>query len=55
MPKPKIVTHYVYPPIPWRDFDWCAFRDGEEEKGGYGYGKTEAEAIADLLTLEEEE
>jgi len=47
----KIVTHNSYPPIPTRQFDWCAFYDGEEEAGnyGYGYGATEAEAIADFI------
>ncbi len=44
----KICTHHVYPPIPTREFDWCAYRDGEEELGEYGYGPTEAAAIADL-------
>lgn len=44
----KIVTHHEYPPIPVRNMDWCAFYDGEEEAGGYGYGATEAEAIADF-------
>ena len=44
----KIVTSKVYPPIPTRDHDWCAHYDGEEEAGGYGWGRTEAEAIADF-------
>lgn len=44
-----IVTSHVYPPIPIRDFDWCAYFDGEEERGHYGYGRTEAEAKQDLL------
>lgn len=45
----KIVTSYnINPPIPTRQFDWCAYYDGEEEAGGYGYGATEAEAIADF-------
>jgi hypothetical protein len=45
----KIVTSYVCPPIPDRNFDWCAYFDGEEEAGGYGYGATEAEAIQDFI------
>lgn len=45
----KIVTSFVYPPIPVRDFDWCAYYDGEEEAGHYGYGRTEAEAIQDFI------
>ena len=43
----KIITRNVYPPIPDRRFDWCAYHDGDEENGGYGWGSTEAEAIAD--------
>ena len=50
----KIVTSFVYPPIPVRNFDWCAYRDGTEETGRYGYGATEADAIAELLMLEDE-
>lgn len=45
----KIITSNIYPPIPWRDFDWCAYFDGEEEYGHYGYGRTEQAAIDDLL------
>lgn len=45
----KIVTNYDFPPIPFRTMDWCAYFDGEEELGGYGYGRTEAEAIADFI------
>lgn len=41
----KIITVHVYPPIPWRHFDWCAHQ---------GHGATEDEAIADLLMMEEE-
>jgi hypothetical protein len=44
----KIVTEYVYPPIPIRRFDWLAYYDGMEE-GVTGTGATEAEAIADLI------
>ena len=43
-----IKTVHEYPPIPDRRFDWCAFYDGEEEAGHYGWGRTEAEAIADF-------
>ena len=50
----KVITNFVYPPIPPREFDWCAYRDGTEEGGRYGYGATEAEAIAALLMLEDE-
>lgn len=47
----KIVTAHIYPPIPIRDFDWCAYFDGEEEAGNYGYGRTETDAINDLMLL----
>ena len=51
----KIVTSYLNPPIPTRQFDWCAHFDGEEEAGGYGYGATEAEAIQDFVDNCEED
>lgn len=51
----KIITHCFYPPIPMRDMDWAAYRDGDEETGKYGWGATEAEAIFDLHRLEEGE
>ena len=44
----KIITWHEYPPIPDRRFDWVAYREGDEEDGPRGYGRTEAEAIADL-------
>lgn len=49
MSELNIKTEHVYPPIPIRSFDWCAWFDGmDEETRGHGWGKTEAEAIADL-------
>lgn len=45
---PRIITDHIYPPIPIRDFDWMAYHGGEEERGEYGYGRTEGEAIVDL-------
>lgn len=44
----EIVTSFVYPPIPDRRFDWCAYFKGEEERGDYGWGATEQEAVADF-------
>lgn len=53
----KIVTSHIYPPIPIRQFDWCAVTDNYDadcDQDGFfsthpvGYGATEAEAIADL-------
>ena len=46
----KIVTTCDFPPIPIREFDWCAFYEGDEESGPRGYGATEAEAIEDFVT-----
>jgi hypothetical protein len=51
--KPKIVTHFEYPPIPIRRFDWAAYRDGYEPGDPVGHGATESEAISDLLLAEE--
>ena len=48
-----IITSFVYPPIPIRTSDWCAYRD--PESGPYGWGRTEEAAIADLLSLEDDE
>jgi hypothetical protein len=45
----RIVTDHVFPPVPSRSFDWCAYYEGEEEKQSYGWGRTEEEAVADLL------
>jgi len=50
----KIVTSFVYPPIPVRNFDWQAVVDGYEPGDAIGHGSTENEAIIALLsTLEE--
>lgn len=51
----RIRTINIYPPIPVRTSDWCAYFDGEEEAGGYGYGRTEAEAVADFINNLDEE
>ena len=52
----KIKTTYWPPPIPFRQFDWYAYRDGEEDLGYHGgYGRTEQEAIDDLLAIEAED
>lgn len=51
---PKIITTYVYPPIPIRSMDWQAHYDGQEECGPYGHGPTEEEAIKDLVENTEE-
>jgi hypothetical protein len=58
MPLPKerkIITRYEYPPIPWRSFDWVAFREGDEETGPFYWGATEQDAITELKEYEVEE
>lgn len=54
MMKSKIITYHAYPPIPERRFDWCAYRDGTEDGGLQGWGKTEADAVSDLIQREGE-
>lgn len=49
-----IRTHYDPKPIPLRQFDWSAIRDSYEPAMPIGYGRTEAEAIADLIAQEDE-
>lgn len=44
-----IVTTYICPPIPTRAFDWTATQDGYEPGDPIGYGRTQQEAIDDLL------
>lgn len=53
----KIRTSYVYPPIPIRDFDWSAVDDDTYDGEGcpIGFGRTEEDAIADLLAQIEDE
>lgn len=50
----KVIISFIYPPIPWRHMDWCAYFDGDEpDDDGHmlcGYGETKAEALEDLLT-----
>ena len=48
----KIITRHVYPPIPDRRWDWCAYHDGEELH--CGWGPTEVAARADLERLDDE-
>lgn len=49
----KIITEFVYPPIPIRSMDWQAYYDGEEPdddgRAEFGTGVTEKAAIHDLL------
>jgi hypothetical protein len=48
--KKLIETVHLYPPIPIRDFDWCATLVGYEPGDPQGWGKTEEAAIDDLLS-----
>jgi hypothetical protein len=52
----KIRTEHVFPPIPVRQFDWSAVDDDTYDGHGspIGYGRTEQEAVADLLEQMEE-
>lgn len=49
----RIITTYVFPPIPIRDFDWQAIYEDDEpnDNGGMpiGRGSTEDAAIQELL------
>ena len=50
----KIITSFVCPPIPMRDFDWQAVVEGYEPGDAIGHGATEDEAIIALLSTSEE-
>ena len=45
----KVITNFIYPPIPIRCFDWVAYFDGYEESGLCEHGETEAIAIERLM------
>ena len=46
---PKIRTEYRPKPIPVRQFDWTATTADYDLGHPVGYGRTEAEAINDLI------
>ena len=50
----KIETSHIYPPIPIRKYDWEAVRYDYDTGDFIGYGKTEQEAIQDLIKKENE-
>jgi len=50
----RIITTFIYPPIPTRNFDWQATDDNYEPGCPIGYGRTEQEAIDDLREQMEE-
>ena len=45
----EIRTSYYQPPMPLRDCDWSAVLRGYDGGDPMGYGRTEQEAIDDLL------
>jgi len=50
-----IKTYCHNPPIPVRNWDWCAFRDGDEEDATLiAWGPTEELALLALKELEAE-
>jgi hypothetical protein len=50
----RIITEHVYPPIPIREFDWCATFAGYEPGEPQGYGATKQAAIEDLMDKADE-
>jgi hypothetical protein len=49
-----VVTYLVSPPIPSRDFDWCATCEGYDEGDPAGWGSTAQEAVDNLIGVEDE-
>lgn len=54
MSLPRIITTFVYPPIPIRTMDWQAhYDDDDDPTDGHqcatGHGRTETEAVIDLI------
>ena len=44
----KLIVNHVFPPIPYRGFDWMVYDDEEAENPKVvGWGKTEWEAVND--------
>jgi hypothetical protein len=50
-----IRTHWLFPPIPVRIYDWTAVLDSYEPDDPIGYGVTEQDAINDLRQQIEDE
>ena len=48
----RVKTNFVNPPIPIRQLDWAAWFDNFGEEGPCGHGKTEQEAIANLMATQ---
>ena len=43
-----IIVEFMYPPIPIRQFDYCAYFRGDSEEGPIGFGETKEDAIIAL-------
>lgn len=50
----NIITNYEYPSIPTRNYDWSAVRQSYDQGDLIGHGKTEQDAIDDLVLQENE-
>lgn len=49
MAAPKIFTDYWPKPIPTDQYDWSAVTDSYEPGDPIGYGRTEEEAVSNLI------
>jgi hypothetical protein len=48
----KLIVTHVYPPIPDRSNDWCAYYDNDVESANlYGWGSTKEAALAELAEI----
>lgn len=48
----SIVIENICPPIPTRNFDWVAYREGADMDGPYAHGATPEEALKELMWIE---
>ena len=56
MTRSKIITSHIFPPIPDRQFDWCAYHENDVEVPWlYGWGATKQEALRDLVRVKDEQ
>ena len=52
--KSEIESHFEYPPIPIRNFDWVTHIVGAEPGDIFGWGRTKDDSIADFWEQWEE-